>query len=315
MRRKKALLVHEIEKAQKALSAMDDAQALAMLKKMREQSAFPDWFWKEIVRSTALRLEETDTDWAKDMSPSEKKTILKKGPITRQWMKILDNWKKDATAWRAKHEKDLSLVVSRAVCNEIAEQAQHTRNVRPAGGIGQKASWYMKGGKEKRSFQRPQKSNLEPGASLFWARWEDKAPTDNVHKVRSDLFPVPRNEENQTIADGMTDAQGRTYKVTGDNLVTRTVPIGTPINPLAAPPTKVQWLVWFHEATVVQVDKDRVITFETGPIGIHHRPLEGTKARPQSGILDNPNIYVGFAPSTQEPAEIDKYLKNILPGR
>lgn len=315
-RRQQALVVHEIERAQQALSTLDDAQALAMLKKMRADGAFPDWFWLEIERATSLRLEAEGTDWTRKMTYAERADLKKAGPVTRQWLSILDVWKKDATAWRAKHGKDQSLVVSRAVCNEIAEQSLHVRGVQPKGGIGQKASWYANTA-QGRTFARPEKANLQTGASLFWAEWQDTAPTDNVHKVRSDLFPILRTEENATISDGMRDSANRTYHVAADKLVTRTVPIGTSVDPSVPPPTKTQWLVWKHEAIVHEVDEQRgrIVTFETGPIGTRTRSLTGTQKHPNTGILDNPNIYIGYAPSGPEPKEIDQYLKDILPGR
>ncbi len=144
-----------------------------------------------------------------------------------------------------------------------------------------------------------------------------RPPRTNVHKVRSNLFPILRTEENETISDGMTDSANRIYHVAADNLVTRTVPIATMIDPSTPPPTKTQWLVWKHEAMVVEVDekRGRVVTFETGPIGIRTRSLTGTPTRPNTGILDNPNIYIGFAPSGPEPQDVDQYLKDILPGR
>lgn len=129
--------------------------------------------------------------------------------------------------------------------------------------------------------------------------------------IRSNLFPILRTEEGETISDGMTDSQQRTYHVAADNLVTRQVVAGSSIDPSVPPPKKTQWLVWYHEATVVEVVNDRVVTFETGPIGLHTNwRLSGT-----SGILANPNIYIGFAPAGLEPKDVDVYLKDILPGR
>ena len=70
--RNEAVIQHEIDRAQKELATLDDAQALAMLKKMRNEGAFPDWFWKEAVGTTALRLEETDLSWTRKMTPRER---------------------------------------------------------------------------------------------------------------------------------------------------------------------------------------------------------------------------------------------------
>jgi hypothetical protein len=57
----------------------------------------------------------------------------------------------------------------------------------------------------------------------------------------------------------------------------------------------------------VDAKRGRVITFETGPIGLRKRWLKS--------VVNVWDVYLGFAPSGAEPADIDKHLKDILPGR
>ena len=72
---------------------------------------------------------------------------------------------------------------------------------------------------------------------------------------------------------------------------------------------KTQYLNWYHEAQVVEVDepRKRVITFETNPIGLRKRTL--------ASVLNAWSVYIGYAPSGAEPADLDKNLEDILPGR
>ena len=192
--------------------------------------------------------------------------------------------------------------------------ALHTRGVNPDPGIGQKAKWYAKG-EGGTSFFRPTKSSdLVPGASLFFARWEDNPPKDAVQIIRASLYPDLRTDTNETIHDGLKDSNGCTYHIGGDGLISRDCPAASTIDPSVSPPVRTQWLNWYHEAIVVEVDEKhgRVVTFETGPIGIRNtRPLKDV----QYGVLDHWDVYAGFAPSTAAPKDIDRYLKDILPGR
>lgn len=53
--------------------------------------------------------------------------------------------------------------------------------------------------------------------------------------------------------------------------------------------------------------RKRVITFETGPIGLRPRKL--------ASVINAWSVYIGYAPSGAEPADLDKNLEDILPGR
>lgn len=307
-RRRAAVAEHELERAEAALSTLDDTQAVAILKAMRADNAFPEWVWRELVRVTALKLEvEEGEDWEK-VTAEEEQQKKQKDPITKRWREIMAEWKKDVTGWRAKHGEDLSLVVVRAVCNEIAEMSLHARGVKPTGGISQKANWYRqhaKGGE----FSRP-KSNadLKPGASLFFLEWSDNPPKDKVNVVRNDT-PDLLSDKGEAISDGFRGQEDWVYEFHDDNKsVTRKKfimrPVGSSIDLY-----KTQYLNWYHEAQVVEVDepRKRVITFETGPIGLRPRKL--------ASVLNAWSVYIGYAPSGAEPADLDKNLEDILPDR
>lgn len=313
-RRRAAVVEHELEKAAADLATLDDMQAVAVLKAMHDEGAFPDWVWRKIVRVTPLKLEvEEGEDWEK-RSPEELELerVKPKDPITARWKSIMDEWLKNSTGWRERHGQDLSLVVIRAVCNEISEMSMHARGLQPAGGIGQKTRWYAGKGSGG-SFSRP-KSNadLKPGASLFWLEWSyTPAKYPAIHIVGSDTVEL-KSDKGELISDGLTDADGWTYKFHADQhkSVTRSrVIVPRPVIVTAGEAYATQYLLWKHEAQIVEVDakNKRVLTFETGPIGLRTRALES--------VVNAWDVYVGFAPSGREPADIDEYLKNILPGR
>ncbi|HST54071.1 MAG TPA: DUF4157 domain-containing protein [Pyrinomonadaceae bacterium] len=308
-KRRAAVVEHELEKAAAAFSTLDDTQAVSVLRAMRANKVFPEWTWREIVRVTALKLEvEAGEDWER-VTPEEDAEKNRKDPATVRWREIMKEWKKDVTAWREKHGKDLSLVVVRAVCNEIAEMCLHARGIKPDGGINQKAQWYA--GKSKgASFSRPKSvADLKPGSSLFFLQWSYTPPADPISVVRSDTVGL-QSDKGEPISDGFKGAGNWTYHFNADNTVTRTQPVfGPVISPSAPQPIGTQYLTWLHEAQIVEVDdkRGRVLTFETGPIGLRTRSLES--------VLNVWSVYLGFAPSGAEPADIDKYLKDILPGR
>ncbi len=308
-KRRKAVIEHEIERAEEEFSKLDDMQALSVIKAMQAKGAFPDWVWREIVRTTALKLEADEaTDW-ETVTAEEKEQKKRTDPVTKRWKQIMAGWKKDTTAWREKHASDLSLVVIRAVCNEICEMSLDARGVKPVGGISQKARWYATSGGGT-SFSTPTSpSDLKPGASLFFLEWSNTPAKDKVNIVRSDLPVALKSEAGETLSDGFRGAGDWAYHFHSDKTVTRTAPIGTTADPTEEPPKQTQYLNWTHEAMLVEVDAkhERVVTFETGPIGLRTRNLKK--------VLDQWNVFIGFAPSTKEPANLDEYLKEVQPGR
>ncbi|MBV9209457.1 MAG: hypothetical protein JOZ52_02445, partial [Acidobacteria bacterium] len=308
-RRREATIKYEIERADREFSKLDDLQALSVLKAMHMKDAFPDWVWREIVRVTPLKLEEQpDSNW-EVVTAEESKQKSQKDPVTEKWRQIMREWEKNITIWREKHGDDLSLVVIRATCNEISEMAQHARGLQPTGGISQKTNWYAKSGSGAYFSQPMADADLKAGASLFFCEWSRKPAKDPVSVVRHDLGTTLKSDSDEPIFDGFKGKNDWTYHFNADKTVTRTRPIGSTADPADTPPQETEYLNWFHEAVVVEVDapRKRVITFETGPIGIEKRALED--------VLKKWHIYIGYAPSGKEPADIDQYLKGILPGR
>ena len=125
---------------------MQDVSDLADLERlllMKERMHFPGWFWKEVVNHTALRLAVQKGDWLNDWE------ILSLGDLRERqmskdprWQTIWFGWIQDIAAWRQKHYSDLSLVVTRVVCNELSEHIHDLRGIKPAAGLTAKPVWY-----------------------------------------------------------------------------------------------------------------------------------------------------------------------------
>ncbi len=110
---------------------------------MKERMGFPTWFWKEIVIRTDLRLAVQKGDWLNDWENLSRDDIVERQQTKDfRWQTVLNEWKQDITAWRQKHYSDLSLVVTRLVCNELSEHIHHTRGIKPASGLTGKPVWY-----------------------------------------------------------------------------------------------------------------------------------------------------------------------------
>jgi hypothetical protein len=304
-KRSASVIEHELEKAAKALSTLTEAQALAVLKAMRAKDAFPEWVWRAIVRTTALRLEaKPGEDWER-VTPAEESEMSRKG----RWQEVLKAWQQEATLWREKHDKDLSLVVIRATCNEIAEMAMHASNIHPTGGISQNAQWFARNSPVT-NFSRPTSAaDLKLGANLFYLEWSNKPAGDPVAVVRSDTVGL-QSDNGEPIYDEYRGMGGWAYHFNFNKTVTRThITFGPSFKLNGPPPVVTQYLNWFHEEQVVAVDdkRGRVITFGTGPIGLRTRTLDS--------VVNVWNVFVGFAPPGAERADLDKFLKGILPGR
>jgi putative endonuclease len=78
------------------------------------------------------------------------------------------------------------LIVTRAVCNEIAEHIQHLRGITPAAGLTAKPSWYLRlqekdknlsAGQPHPYFRKPDgEKDFINGASVFWLGWVEREP-------------------------------------------------------------------------------------------------------------------------------------------
>lgn len=296
--RRRALLKYQIKTSIARIGELTDFQALGRLKAMKKQ--FPPWVWKEIVKHTRLRLGVKDVDW-ESLTKAEKRAKGGKDPVTRRWRAIMSEWRKNITLWRKKQRDDLSLVVTRAVCNELAEHIQAVRGVSPKGGLTDKAKWYLEqasGQPATRYFRRPvSDTDFASGASIFWLGWRKKQP----HKW-SIARPLPgvefRTEGGKNIYDGLFDsAEGWTYHVGQEIYRTSTGVCPCGATDASTPNVLIEWLSWTHEATVVEVAKmgavKKVITFETGEIGL------GT--RRYNSLVNKWNIFVGFVPAGAMP--------------
>lgn len=310
--RRETVLRLQIKEAIARIEGLSDPQALGLLKAMRDQ--FPEWVWKEIVRHTQLRLEVSSADW-ENVTAEEKQEKSKKDLATKRWNEIMGAWQKNITLWRAKNRNDLSLVVIRAVCNEVAEHSQHARGVAPAPGITLKSSWYQE--QEQKSpatsyFKRPTSAqDFRPGASIFWQIWAKERNSVANPIVGEDFL----TENGRKIEDGLFEPDsGWTYHYDQEKKQFLRTSTGVcPYTRTSREDSEVvmmERLWWMHEATVVEVaalgSTDHVVTFETGAIGLRTRLL--------GPLLNRWNVFVGFVPAATPPASLEEKLKRIVPG-
>ena len=250
---------------------MTEEQALSALEKMRAEEVIPDWMWKELSAVTDLRLTEAkDTGWEK-LTPEEQAE-----KVDAKWAKqrqIMNDWKsKYVTSWRQEHIETHDLIVSRAVCNEVAEHILHMRGHKGFSGLSGGADWFLGAAKKAAAtdaegayFVKPNSAkDFRPGAGIMWLRYRtDAVPPWNLVKP----FPPPLGRGGEPVpffpsaylAGGQwnyKDKNGlvRTRSVT-DEKSGRTKPI-------------VQNLYWVHIATVAEVyetdsKETIVLTYET----------------------------------------------------
>jgi hypothetical protein len=188
-----------------------------------------------------------------------------------QYRQIMDDWKaKYLTGWRKEHELTEDLIVTRAVCNEVAEHIQHVRGNNPGAGLAARPEWYLSQVRNpvlsKSStppyFGKPKSAaDFRPGASILYLRWVNKPPDPwNITRPLAltsgdDLVPVGEDAQSKIANTGAMYMRTTAVKVLdarGSVVDTR---------------TDTQWLRWMHEATVVEVaetvDGPTVYTFET----------------------------------------------------
>lgn len=322
--RQSALLKQQTALVTEQVQKLSNQQVLAELKARKDM--LPEWAWKEIVSRTELRNEFAEENW-EELNPQERQERWK--VENEHWRQIMDFWeRRDITEWRKQHELSLSLVVTRAVCNEIAEHIQHLRGVKPGAGLTAKPPFYIRCQKSAPAnayFRRPTSAaDFKAGASILWLGWVDRQPNpwqiarplDGYELAPTSARPTEINKRH--AAQG-SDPQWR-YS-SGSELVRnaqiqvpRAQPGGGGKTKLVSQPVQ-QWLRWTHEATVISVERmadgrDYVLTFETGQIGVILRPL--------SSLVNSWDVFVGFVPAgVVEPANIDAMLERnkILPPR
>lgn len=137
-------------------------QVLEILAELRPggRNEAPAWAWLVTVLYTDLRLGYINANNASILDKGGQNTIpgyqeaLMRG---EPYSKALLDWLKPTkeislkekrfdtlTSWRDKHFKDYSLVVLRAMCNEISEHVHHLRLLNKAsGGLNARPGWYL----------------------------------------------------------------------------------------------------------------------------------------------------------------------------
>ena len=304
------------EEARYEFMTMTTDQALAKLEAMRSQ--LPAWAWKMIVMLTQLRTNHATADGWETFSPEEDKVRFADAAL----YPIFSKWASDNIGmWRPEHGRSQELIVTRAVCNETAEHAQHIRGHLPSGGLTDNAARYVKLAAEKTPgcyFIHPTGAeNYTQGASIFWLRyvnsepsqWQIPKPTEDsngVGLVPGDFLgkrPKPKGGKNAPPPAVPWDYKG------GGMTRSRTV-----VDADKKKSTQTQWLRWIHEATAIEVvdtaDGTYVYTFETSLpddfrgtscLGVFRNTLRWNL---DDGAEDNYNrSFVGYAPEGQVPME------------
>jgi hypothetical protein len=267
--RRKALLDLRIDEENYEIEKLTEQQALDELEQLKDD--LPTWMWKEIVRLTNLRLKKVkDAGW-ETLTPDEADDRYAR----EMWAynEILNKWKRQhLTGWREEHDRSYKLVVTRAVCNEVAEHIQHLRGHTPPGGLTAKPEWYLRKERDpllSRFADKPYltkaltSADFRPGASILWLRWVNSEP--NAWRITRPLTLkngeglLPREVDSSGWL-GQTGNNGNAFMRTAN--VTLVDEKGQPTQK-----KETQWLRWIHEATVVEVaetaDGPTVLTFET----------------------------------------------------
>jgi hypothetical protein len=290
------------------------------------KDTLPDWMWKEIVKLTDLRMKQVkDPNWEK-LTPEEQEE--RNSREAQEYRRIMDEWKaKHLTGWREEHDRSSQLIVTRAVCNEVAEHIQHLRGHSPNGGLTAKAPWYQKMEKEKKIpgnpppyFRRPDSAeDYTVGASILWLRFVNEMP--NAWRIAKPLktaeggyglIPAEFLGKKPTASGA---AGGWVYD-TGD-AVHRYRDL---VDANKKKTRQDQWLRWIHEATVAEVAETAegtvVLTFETAlPYEDPRLSSVGIFKHYLNNIVDNGGeenyngSFVGYVPEGRVPME---ELKDML---
>ena len=332
---RKNLLAYRLERLPDQVARMTDADVLSELSVRKTR--LPHWAWDEIVRRTDLRLMVNDPGW-ETPTREEQQEKFNNNPANQRWRQLIHDWEnKDVTAWRAKNAQDLSLIVTRAVCNEISEHIQHLRGRKPPGGLTAKPLWYLANQDTlpgKAIFKQPtERSDFLPGASLLFLGWVTSKP--HAWAIASPLRQFElQMPDGQPFRSGRKDSKGvYQYQLAG-NEIYRTSHISVEINP--APPIppagiktrpkqlrkgnktspnaaierakarpkkfrkqlQTEWLRWTHEATVVEVAE---MIDGTNVLTFETGEI-GLNIRPLNHLIQEWDVYLGYVP----PAEIER---------
>ena len=330
------------DQAAQEISQASDYQVLGWLQAM--QSQIPAWAWVEIVARTRLRLDTDDPGW-EELSPALRSEKYKFDRENSRWRDILYQWQtKDITAWRAKHASDLSLVVTRAVCNEISEHIQHLRSRTPYGGLTAKPPWYLKekAADPQHAFLKvpAQRGDFPDGASILFLGWVVSKPHawSIARPVSGLTFLTPGGEP---IANNLTEGSFKwTYHINSGEISRDALPDKLIPKPVEIPPAKLkskqkkvakeakaaakaavkrairkaknfqgarttEWLRWTHEAIVIEV-----ADMADGPTVLTFETGEiGVNLRSLRRLSNHWDVFVGYVPPGQPPRpELDSFL-------
>jgi len=308
------------EEARYEFMTMTTDQALAKLEALK--SKLPAWAWKWIVMLTPLRVRHVTAAGWETFTPAEDKIRF-----ADQLYPLFSKWASDNTGmWRPEHGRAQEVIVTRAVCNETGEHAQHLRGHLPPGGLTENAARYVKLAAAKAPgayFIHPTgPEHYTRGASIFWLRYVNSQPSP---------WQIPRpTQDSNGVGLAPAGSVGKRPKSGGGK---NAAPIPavpweykgggftrsrTSLDAQKKRVTQNQWLRWIHEATVIEVadtaDGAYVYTFETSLpddfrgtscLGIFRNTLRWNL---DDGSEDNYNrSFVGYAPEGQVP------LGNIKP--
>jgi hypothetical protein len=309
--RKKALLDLRIDEEDYDIEHMTSQQALDALEGMKDQ--LPDWMWKEIVKVTDLKLKEVrDANWEQTTPDDLSERYTRE---MEPYRVMLENWKRaNLTGWREEHDRTSQLIVTRAVCNEVAEHIQHLRGLSPTGGLTAKPEWYMRkekepqwaGAADKAYFVKGKSAaDFKAGASILWLQWVNSEPNawqiarPIVLKTGEELLPPINDGVTRITNTGNSFLRDATYKVKDASGAT-------------LDQTVHQWLRWLHEATVVEVtetvDGPTIFTFETArPNDDKRQSSIGMFKHDTASLLYNVTststtaTFVGYVPESNVP--------------
>ena len=128
-------------------------------------NSFPDWFWAELVRRTPLKLRYVgagNKDNWDNLTYDLQRSRINSPP---NWRQLFVDWLRspgcEITAWRDKNLRDLSLLVSSAVCNEVSEHIHHLRGLKPRGGLTARPPFYLEAEYDDNPESRPKAPNIK----------------------------------------------------------------------------------------------------------------------------------------------------------
>jgi len=316
---RKALFDLRLDEENYEVESMTPTEALEALEAIKD--TLPEWMWKEIVALTDLRVNEAkDPNWEK---LTQEEQDERNEAQYAQFREIMNKWKQDnLTGWREEHDRSNRLIVTRSVCNEVAEQIQHLRGWSPPGGLTARAPWYMKNEKEAKIPGTPRPYFTSPaavkdynvGASILWLRFVNELPNPwrvaHPLQTKNGVGLIPAKFLGKRAGTG-------NWTYSQSDVVMRT---RTRLNERQQTVRDQQWLRWIHEATVAEIaetaDGTVILTFETAlpyddprlsAVGVFKH--DSFNLMWDGGEENYFGSFVGYLPEGQVPAsDLDEML-------